>query len=64
MGDGTVSEWIKHDGKSCPVSDDAIVYVKFRDGSSPNGIYRATYWEWDWNRPKDDRIIAYRVVKP
>jgi len=56
--------WIEFDGKGCPVSDDVMVDLKYKDGQFRSG--RAYGWSgWNWSEECDDNdhIIAYRVVK-
>lgn len=69
MGDGSLSEWIEHDGKGIPVDADQPVFVKFASGWKDEhlGHSQASYWEWEWERvgtPWPSDIVAYRVVKP
>lgn len=60
-------EWIEHDGGPCPVSDDAIVYVEFRDGRKSKKESRARFWKaandwWRHQGDSSDNIISYWVV--
>lgn len=55
--------WIAWGGGECPVSINARVYVRFRDGEISEdaeiaGLLRWTHVSADWD------IVAYRVVKP
>ena len=55
--------WVEHDGAAaCPVPDDTVVDIKFRNGEVESNT-KALSWRWDtWGGPYD--IVAYRVVKP
>ena len=63
-----MSEWIKHDGKSCPVMGSEMVDVKFRDGHEDVGYSADWYSGWAGTRDhwlhKNDRsdIVEYRLV--
>jgi hypothetical protein len=62
--------WTAHDGKGCPVDEDTIVRVIFRDGFKPldNEVRAAVwngcgkFWKWTDQSPSTD-IIAYQEVK-
>ena len=60
----TMSQWITHDGKGCPVNPRKIVNVKYRNGTIHKNVealeYDWIFWERD---PKTD-IIAYQVIEP
>lgn len=64
--------FITHNGGPCPVSPEAKVEVKFRDGgrSQPTEACLWDSWEgtasdwWQWQGNPDDNIIAYRLHQP
>lgn len=63
------AEWIEWAGGKCPVDDDALVEVRFRDDAVPEKGVRIEWpvraWELAWYHDgKDDDIIAYRVLPP
>lgn len=68
-GEGSMSEWIEHDGKGMPVSVNTFVNVKFTDGSGPEmSPMPAGVWHRIGGTPScwsHDRgaahIIAYRL---
>jgi hypothetical protein len=56
--------WIEHDGGPCPVLDDEMPSLMFRDGEiALEGNFMAA-WHWDWhhspNHDAPDDIIAYK----
>ena len=55
--------WIEWGGGDCPVDRVTEVEVKFKSGTHDPGA-SAHIWDWTYNNPNDDHIIAYRVVKP
>lgn len=55
-----MGEWIKWEGGECPVSDDTVVDVKFREGGDPDRACAGTYY-WPHDNDSSD-IVAYRVV--
>lgn len=56
--------WIDWDGGECPPVDaDAEVRIKFRDGTSTYGQWRAKNYRWRHHNNGDD-IIKYRPSKP
>lgn len=52
--------WIEWDGGECPVEDDAIIDIRFRDGHEERGAGAG----WDWEHSGGWDIIAYRLHKP
>lgn len=56
--------WIDWDGGECPPVDaDAEVRLKFRDGTSSYGQWKAKNYSWRHHNNGDD-IIKYRPSKP
>lgn len=61
-------EWIEWSGGECPLAADALVQVKFRDGSfsvEQRGMtagYLDRHNYWIGNGEARDDIVAYRVV--
>jgi hypothetical protein len=53
--------WIEWHGGECPVGEDAVGYVKFRNGAEcgPEGIHR---YQWGHYEGLGD-IIAYRIAR-
>lgn len=59
--------WKDHDGGECPVSKDAMVFVRLRDGTESRQPDKAVWWEpWDWesDTSSDYNIVAYRIALP
>lgn len=56
-----MSEWIKHDGGPCPVDGGIRVEVRLRDGATDTRGASDLYW--DYAIPREDQIIAYRIVE-
>lgn len=67
-----MSDWIKHDGTTMPVSGSTIVHLRFEDGDvfgpdaasewhHPNP--RNSHWCWDKNDMHGHEIGAYRVAE-
>lgn len=56
--------WVEHDGAAaCPVPDDTVVDIKFRNGEVESNT-KALWWRWSWGPSKVEYdIVAYRVVK-
>lgn len=57
----SAADWIEWNGGPCPVSRNAIVSVRKRDGKQ---FDRNTAGHWDWwhsNHPAD--IVAYRIIE-
>lgn len=55
--------WVEHDGAAaCPVPDDTVVDIKFRNGEVESNT-KALSWRWGTRGGLYD-IVAYRVVKP
>jgi len=54
------TDWIEWDGGECPVVDDVLVVIRFRDGSERKAT-PAVQWAWGHINCQND-IIAYRVV--
>lgn len=56
-----------HDGGKCPVSKDAMVFVRFRDGTDcrqPNKAGLWAPWDWGYDTNPDYNIVAYRLARP
>jgi hypothetical protein len=55
--------WIEWSGGNCPTEAGAIVQIRLHDG---NISTRTTSGLWDWGRnlPKEDWIVAYRILPP
>lgn len=53
--------WIAWSGGECPVDASVLVEVRAEFGPDSEPV-PAGMWSWDHDRPKRDRIIAYRVV--
>jgi len=53
-------------GKLCPVDPETLVHIRLRYGmeDTQNTVHKARIWGWDHDRPKDDWIVAYRIVTP
>ena len=51
--------WIGWSGGECPVEDDAIIDIRFRDGHEERGVDA----DWDWEHSGGGDIIAYRLHK-
>lgn len=55
--------WVEHNSAAaCPVPDDTVVDIKFRNGEVESNT-KALSWRWDTRGGPYD-IVAYRVVKP
>ena len=55
--------WVEHDGAAaCPVPDDTVVDIKFRNGEVESNT-KALWWSWGVSGGPYE-IAAYRVVKP
>lgn len=55
--------WVEHDGATmCPVPDDTVVDIKFRNGEVESNT-KALWWSWGTNGGPYE-IVAYRVAKP
>lgn len=52
--------WIEHAGAACPVPDDTVVDIKFRNGKMKSNT-KALWWRWGLNGGPYD-IVAYRVA--
>ena len=52
--------WIEWKGGECPVEDDAVIDIRFRDGNEERGVHA----DWDWEHSGGGDIIAYRLHKP
>ena len=56
--------WRLHDGGPCPVPDDAMPSLMFRDGEIAERGNELAAWHWDWehspNHDALDDIIAYK----
>ena len=58
--------WKPHDGGPCPVSENTMPDILFRDGeiAGVGNFMEAWYWDWDWqhspNHDALDDIIAYK----
>lgn len=56
-----MNDWIEWSGGECPVPDDTIIDVQFRNEVKCKG-FSASRWAWEHiDEPSD--IVAYRVVK-
>lgn len=56
-----MSEWKEWNGGMCPVSEDTIVDVEFREGHVCKDQLAG---EWEWTHyERDGDIVKYRVVK-
>ena len=54
--------WVEHDGAAaCPVPDDTVVDIKFRNGEVESNT-KALWWSWRTNGGPYE-IVAYRVVE-
>lgn len=53
--------WIEHTGAACPVPDDTVVDIKFRNGEVESNT-KALWWSWRTNGGPYE-IVEYRVVK-
>lgn len=51
--------WIEHAGAACPVPDDTVVDIKFRNGKMESNT-KALWWSWGPNGGPYE-IVAYRV---
>ena len=51
--------WIEHAGAACPVPDDTVVDIKFRNGKMERNT-KALWWSWGPNGGPYE-IVAYRV---
>ena len=55
--------WVEHDGAAaCPVPDDTVVDIKFRNGEVESNT-KALWWSWGTSGGPYE-IVEYRVVKP
>lgn len=55
--------WVEHNGAAaCPVPDDTVVDIKFRNGEVESNT-KALWWSWGTSGGPYE-IVAYRVVKP
>lgn len=52
--------WIEHTGAACPVPDDTVVDIKFRNGEVESNT-KALGWSWRTNGGPYE-IVAYRIV--
>ena len=52
--------WIEHAGAACPVPDDTVVDIKFRNGKMESNT-KALWWSWGLNGGPYE-IVAYRVA--
>jgi hypothetical protein len=61
----TMSQWITHDGKGCPVDRDQLVLIQRATGNVEFGKveYFVVCW-WLWVSPGVADIIAYQVIEP
>lgn len=55
-----MSDWIEWRGGECPAPN-AIVELKFRDGSGSRGDLTGDAWDWSHEGLPHD-IIAYRML--
>ena len=51
--------WIEWNGGECPVEDNAVIDIRFRDGNEERGVDA----DWDWEHSGGGDIIAYRLHK-
>jgi hypothetical protein len=55
--------WTSHDGKTCPLSDDARPFVRFRNGAMlAGGFIKASEIKsfWTWTKPPSGYdVVAY-----
>lgn len=60
-----MSDWIKHDGKGCPVDGDVLVLIQYRDGGidADVAVYFSLRNFWKHKNSGFD-IIAYQVITP
>lgn len=67
MATQPVDDWIEWSGGECPVDADAKVFIQLgtdsREEAERDGASDAGSWEWDHQRPPEDRVIAYRKVQ-
>jgi len=57
------NDWIDWNGGECPVDPDTTVDVEFANGEAYSGSI-AEAWDWSRKIPREDLIVAYRVVRP
>lgn len=57
------NDWIKHDGKGCPIRPEQLVRVKRGDGSM-SGVCKAQGLLWSADKGVDQRrvVTEYQVV--
>ena len=60
--------WTDHDGKACPLRDDAKPSIRFRNGATiPGGFIRASeiksFWTWT-DPPSGYDVVAYSSDSP
>lgn len=63
-----MSDWIEWNGGECPVDEDMVVEVQFRNGNVKPPMQAGNY-KWDHGYPGSDvifesDIIAYRIAGP
>ena len=54
--------WVEHAGAACPVPEDTVVDIKFRNGEVESNT-KALWWSWGPNGGPYE-IVAYSVVNP
>ena len=55
--------WTEHDGKACPIGDDAKPFIRFRNGATiSGGFIKASeiksFWTWT-DPPSGYDVVAY-----
>lgn len=59
--DSAIDGWSAWYGGYCPVDDETVVDVEFRNGDGGSGRAKSFYWSHDAKRPYHD-VVKYRTV--
>jgi len=54
-------DWVNWKGGRQPVEDEHLVEVELWGGTTRFKCY-ANHIEWDYNRPKGDWIVRFRII--
>lgn len=63
----SAADWITHDGKSQPVSDDTRVRIRSREGTEldgPASMFSSGWDHWHPNVAYKYHVVAYKVLEP
>lgn len=63
MSKRNVNPWIDHAGGPCPVPEDTMVDVRFRDRDIESDIHAGFWSDWWLHDGSATDIVAYRLSK-